>query len=160
VPDPEPCPDPCPVVLIKVKVNPCLDLNSAGSRQKKRPLARLDYRRRIRESRSSENVRKCINKRLQDLLQWAESMLSSRLIGSVSFNQSVLSFLWSGSQVSDPLEDTRGNAAVFHLHASQPQISSKYSKERKVLTSIADFVSLLFRFSLSVTAGCKNPATI
>jgi hypothetical protein len=34
VPDPEPCPDPCPVVLIKVKVHPCLDLNFAGSRQK------------------------------------------------------------------------------------------------------------------------------
>jgi hypothetical protein len=27
VPDPEPCPDPCPVVLIKVKVHPCLDLS-------------------------------------------------------------------------------------------------------------------------------------
>jgi hypothetical protein len=38
VPDPEPCPDPCPVVLIKVKVHPCPDLNFAGSRQKKRPL--------------------------------------------------------------------------------------------------------------------------
>jgi hypothetical protein len=38
VPDPEPCPDPCPVVLIKVKVHPCLDLNFAGSRQKKRRL--------------------------------------------------------------------------------------------------------------------------
>jgi hypothetical protein len=37
VPDPEPCPDPCPVVLIKVKVHPCLDLNFAGSRQKNRP---------------------------------------------------------------------------------------------------------------------------
>jgi hypothetical protein len=37
VPDPEPCPDPCPVVLIKVKVHPCLDFNFAGSRQKKRP---------------------------------------------------------------------------------------------------------------------------
>jgi hypothetical protein len=34
VPDPEPC----PVVLIKVKVHPCLDLNFAGSRQKNRPL--------------------------------------------------------------------------------------------------------------------------
>jgi hypothetical protein len=37
VPDPEPCPDLCPVVLIKVKVYPCLDLNFAGSRQKNRP---------------------------------------------------------------------------------------------------------------------------
>jgi hypothetical protein len=34
VPDPEPCPDPCLVVLIKVKVHPCPDLNFAGSRQK------------------------------------------------------------------------------------------------------------------------------
>jgi hypothetical protein len=41
VPDPEPCPDPCPVVLIKVKVHPCLDLNFAGSRQKKRPQEKL-----------------------------------------------------------------------------------------------------------------------
>jgi hypothetical protein len=40
VPDPEPCPDPCPVVLIKVKVHPCLDLNFAGSRQKNRPLVK------------------------------------------------------------------------------------------------------------------------
>jgi hypothetical protein len=38
VPDPEPCQDPCPVVLIKVKVHPCLDLNFAGSRQKKNGL--------------------------------------------------------------------------------------------------------------------------
>jgi hypothetical protein len=38
VPDPEPCPESCPVVHIKVKVHPGLDLNFAGSRQKKRPL--------------------------------------------------------------------------------------------------------------------------
>jgi hypothetical protein len=42
VPDPEPCPDPCLVVLIKVKVHPCLDLNFAGSRQKNRPLEPFD----------------------------------------------------------------------------------------------------------------------
>jgi hypothetical protein len=42
VPDPEPCPDPCPTVGIKVKVHPCLDLNFAGSRQKKRPLDKLE----------------------------------------------------------------------------------------------------------------------
>jgi hypothetical protein len=41
VPDPEPCPDLCPVVLIKVKVHPCLDLNFAGSGQKKRPLLKV-----------------------------------------------------------------------------------------------------------------------
>jgi hypothetical protein len=39
-----------------------------------------------------------------------------------------------------------------------PQNSSKYSIERKELTSIADFVSLLCRLSLSIDAGCKNPA--
>jgi hypothetical protein len=44
VPDPEPCPDPCPVLLIKVKVNPCLDLNFAGSRQKNRPLVKSTTR--------------------------------------------------------------------------------------------------------------------
>jgi hypothetical protein len=43
VPDPEPCPDLCPVVLIKVKVHPCLDLNFAGSRQKTRPLQFLSF---------------------------------------------------------------------------------------------------------------------
>jgi hypothetical protein len=32
------CPDPIRAVCIKVKVHPCLDLNFAGSRQKKRPL--------------------------------------------------------------------------------------------------------------------------
>jgi hypothetical protein len=61
-------------------------------------------------------------------------LLSSQLRISVSFNQSVLSFLWSGRQGNHPLEDTRGNAAVFHLHASQPQITSKYSIEENVLT--------------------------
>jgi hypothetical protein len=50
----------------------------------------------------------------------ASSRSLGQSISSVSFNQSVLSFLWSGSQDSHPLEDTRGNAAVFHLHALQP----------------------------------------
>jgi hypothetical protein len=75
---------------------------------------------------------------------WAKSVLSSIscLAQSLSINQSVLSFLWSGSQGSCTLEYTRGNAAVFHLHASQPQITSKYSIQGNVLTSIADFVLL------------------
>jgi hypothetical protein len=66
----------------------------------------------------------------------------------------------NSSNGSCTLEYTRGNAAVSHLHASQPQISSRYSIERKELTSIADFISLLCRLSLSINAGCKNPAFV
>jgi hypothetical protein len=70
-------------------------------------------------------------RRHQDILGRVVLSPISCFAQSLSINKSVLSFLWSGSQGSHPLEDTRGNAAVSHQHALQPQICSKYSIERK-----------------------------
>jgi hypothetical protein len=46
----------------------------------------------------------------------------------------------------------RRNARVYAIQ------NSKNWKERKVLTSIADFVTLLCRLFVSIDGGSKNPA--